>query len=278
MPAPNSIAPDKLARLIGTHRQPALIDVRDDLVFAANPRLVPGARRRAAAAVADWADTLAGEAVIVLCQDGGATSHGVAAWLRQAGLAAEALEGGVAAWAAADLPMIVDAKLPARDARGRTVWVTRARPKVDRIACPWLIRRFVDPSAAILYVPPAEIQGVAEQFAAAPFDVEGVFWSHRGERCTFDVMVEELGLASVAPLVRLAAIVRGADTGRLDLTPESPGLLAASLGLSRMYPDDQEQLEAGLMFYDAFYRWCRDAADETHDWTSHRPAKAGRRS
>ena len=123
---------------------------------------------------------------------------------------------------------------PPRDAQGRTVWVTRARPKIDRIACPWLIRRFVDPDAVFLFVAPSEVVAVGERFNATPFDIENVFWSHRGELCTFDVMVEEFGLAT-PPLLRLATMVRGADTGRLDLSPEAPGLLAASLGLSRMY-------------------------------------------
>jgi hypothetical protein len=112
---------------------------------------------------------------------------------------------------------------------------------------------------------------VAERFSATPFDIEGVYWSHRGALCTFDVMVAEFGL-SFEPLARLANIVRGADTARPDLAPEVPGLLAASLGLSRMYSDDLEQLEAGLGLYDAFYRWCRDATEETHNW----PAKGPR--
>ncbi len=163
--------------------------------------------------------------------------------------------------------MVPEAVLPLRDARGRTVWVTRARPKVDRIACPWLIRRFVDPRAVFLFVAASEVPAVAQRFGAAPLDIEGedVFWSHRGEKCTFDTMVEEFGLAT-EPLLRLASIVRGADTARPDLVPEAPGLLAASLGLSRMYADDLEQLEAGMALYDAFYRWCRDATDETHNW------------
>jgi hypothetical protein len=167
--------------------------------------------------------------------------------------------------------MVPEAKLPRRDGRGRTVWVTRARPKVDRIACPWLIRRFVDPNALFLFVPPTDVAGVAERFAATPFDVEGAFWSHQGERCTFDRMVEEFGFGGFPPLLRLAAIVRGADTGRPEIAPQSAGLLAASLGLSRMYADDLEQLEAGMLLYDAFYRWCRDATEETHDWVSHKP-------
>jgi hypothetical protein len=185
--------------------------------------------------------------------------------LRQAGAAAEVLEGGFEAWRKAGLPLVPQAKLPNRDAQGRTVWVTRSRPKIDRIACPWLIRRLVDPQAVFLFVAASEVPAVAERFDATPFDIENVFWSHRGERCTFDVMIEEFGLAS-APLDRLATIVRAADTARLDLAPEAPGLLAASLGLSRMYTDDLAQLEAGMLLYDAFYRWCRDATGETHNW------------
>ena len=120
-----------------------------------------------------------------------------------------------------------------------------------------------------MFVAPSEVSPVAEQFGGAPFDIEGVFWSHRGEACTFDVMIEEFGLASPA-LTRLATIVRGADTARLDLAPEAPGLLAASLGLSRMYADDLEQLDAGLTLYDAFYRWSRDATSETHNWPTNK--------
>jgi len=154
-------------------------------------------------------------------------------------------------------------RLPEPDETGRTIWVTRARPKVVRIACPWLVRRFIDPKALFLFVAPSEVPGVAVRFKATPFDVPNAFWSDRGEKCTFDVMVEELGLDSDA-LGRLALIVRGADTGRLDLTGQSGGLLAASLGFSRMYRDDLAQLDAAMALYDALYRWCRDASNETH--------------
>jgi hypothetical protein len=142
---------------------------------------------------------------------------------------------------------------------------------VDRIACPWLIRRFVDPAAVFLFVAPSEVPAVAERFGAAPFDVEGVEWSHRGELCTFDTMLREWGLETEA-LSRLAAIVRGADTARPDLAPQAAGLLAASLGLSRMHRDDLRQLEAGMALYDAFYRWCRDATEETHNWPAGKAA------
>ena len=260
-----TISPEKLARLIGTANAPALIDVRIDKDFADDPRLIPGAFRRNHEQAARWGEDYSGRAAVVYCLRGQKLAQGTAAWLRHFNAAAETLEGGFEGWKAAGLPLIPTSKLPPRDAQGRTVWVTRARPKIDRIACPWLIRRFVDPDAVFLFVTPPEVLAVGEHFHAAPFDIENTFWSHRGERCTFDVMVEEFGLAT-PPLLRLATIVRAADTARLDVSPEAPGLLAASLGLSRMYDDDLEQLEAGIALYDAFYRWCRDATGETHNW------------
>ena len=273
MPQLNSITHDKLIRLIGTPGAPALIDVRARDAFESEPRLIPGAVRREAETVAQWGAALAGRSAVVACAHGGSRSEGVAAWLRQSGCDAEVLEGGFAGWRDAGLPLVPEAKLPKRDAEGRTIWVTRARPKVDRIACPWLIRRFVDPHAVFLFVSPSEALGVAETFGAAPFDIsaDGVFWSHRGELCTFDVMVEELGLAAITPLAELAVIVRGADTDRVEIAPQAAGLLAISLGLSRMLADDLAQLEAGMPVYDALYRWCRDARDETHNWVSHAP-------
>ena len=230
---------------------------------------MPGSVRRPHNSASKWAGDFAGRAAVVVCQRGQKLSEGVAAWLRHEGVPSEALAGGFEAWKKAGLPLVPIAKLPARDSRGRTVWVTRARPKIDRIACPWLIRRFVDPNAVFLFVAPSEVVAVGERFKAEPFDIENVFWSHRGELCTFDVMIEEFGL-STPPLLRLATMVRAADTGRLDQSPEAPGLLAASLGLSRMYDDDLEQLEAGMLLYDAFYRWCRDATKETHNWPTNK--------
>jgi rhodanese-related sulfurtransferase len=266
MPALNSISPDKLFRLIGTPNCPAIVDVRPD-----GAGLIPSSIKRPADRVAEWAGELSADKIVVTCVHGGSLSAGTAAWLRHEGIDAEILDGGFEGWIASGLPILNDNVLPPRDPEGRTLWVTRARPKVDRIACPWLIRRFVDPAAVFLFVTPSDVSGVAERFNAAPFDVEGVFWSHRGEQCTFDTMVEELGLCGVDALQRLAAIVRGADTARPEIAPQAAGLLAASLGLSRMYADDLEQLEAGMLLYDAFYRWCRDATEETHDWVSHKP-------
>jgi len=265
----NSISIEKLSRRIGTANAPALIDVRIDEHFAADPRLIPGAVRRSHRDIQDWAGALDRQAVVVICQKGEKLAEGTAAWLRHGNIAAEILEGGHLAWKQAELPTVPADKIPKRDGRGRTVWVTRERPKIDRIACPWLIRRFVDPAAVVLFVAPSEVVEVAERFGATAFDIENVFWSHRGELCTFDVMVKEFGLSTPA-LERLATMVRGADTARLDLSPEAPGLLAASLGLSRMYDDDLEQLSAGMLLYDAFYRWCRDATKETHNWPTNK--------
>ena len=276
MSSPNLIAVDKLSRLIGRPDTPRLIDVCTKEDFAANPRLVPGSVRRSWNDVPSWAGQFVadGRPAIVICKKGRKLGQGVAALLRNEGVPADCLDGGIAAWQEANLPTVATDKLPTRDGRGRTIWVTRARPKVDRIACPWLIRRFIDPDAVFLFVTPAEVMDVAERFGATPFDIDrpDVLWSHRGELCTFDVMLEEFGLLS-EPLARLAAIVRGADTAQLQLAPESAGLLAASLGLSRLHADDLAQLEAGMTLYDAFYRWCRDATEEAHDWPPQSPRR-----
>mgnify|MGYP003488256593 FL=1 len=135
-------------------------------------------------------------------------------------------------------------------------WITRERPKIDRIACPWLIRRFIDAEAEFLYVPAAEVLRVAQQTGATPYDVPGVELGHVGERCSFDAFLLKYGLADPA-LARLAIIVRGADTARLDLAPQSAGLLAISLGLSRCHTDDHAMLAHGMVIYDALYAWCQ---------------------
>jgi rhodanese-related sulfurtransferase len=267
MPSNTEITVSQLSRLIGLPDTPALIDVRGEDDYRADPRLLPGAYRRDYRTVSDWASGFHGRPVIAVCGDGLELNQGVAAFLRQEGIDAQTLEGGFAAWRDGGQLLLKTDKLPARDEKGRTVWVTRARPKIDRIACPWLIRRFVDRDAVFLYVSAPEVPAVAKQFKATPFDIENVFWSHRGETCTFDTMVEEFGLDS-EPLRLLAMIVRGADTARPDLAPQAEGLLAASLGYSRMYKDDLAQLDAGMGLYDAFYRWCREARAETHNWPS----------
>ncbi len=148
-------------------------------------------------------------------------------------------------------------------------WIARERPKIDRLACPWLISRFIDRDAEFLFVPADDVLRVAAQSGATPYDVPGAPLTHRWERCSFDAFIDQYRLDGNDALVQLAAIVRGADTDRLGLTPQSAGLLAVSLGLSRLYSDDQELLRQGLVLYDALYAWCRDAQRETHRWPQH---------
>jgi hypothetical protein len=144
-------------------------------------------------------------------------------------------------------------------------WVTRERPKIDRIACPWLVARFIDEQPEFLYVPSDRVRAVAEETGAIPYDVPGVELSHVGDLCSFDAFLAKYRLDDPA-LHRLAAIVRGADTSRLELTPQSGGLFAISLGLSANVPDDHEMLRHGIVMYDALYTWCRDRQGETHNW------------
>jgi len=144
-------------------------------------------------------------------------------------------------------------------------WITRARPKIDRVACPWLIRRFIDPESVFFFVPSDQVSRLAQALDATPFDVEGVELSHEGAECSFDAFLAKYQLTDPA-LRRLAVIVRGADTARPDLAPECAGLLAVSLGLSYNHPDDQDMLLRGFEVYDALYSWLRFAQGEQHSW------------
>ncbi len=265
MAPPDQISVPDLSRLIGTPRVPTLVDVCIYEDFDVDSRLIPTSIRWPHTDIASLVPRLSEFEVVVICQKGLKLSQGAAAVLRAHGIRAESLEGGNSAWRDAGEILVPAEKIPERNAAGQTVWVTRQRPKTDRIACPWLIRRFIDRNAQFLFVAPSQVSMVAEKFGATPFDVEDVFWSHRDERCTFDIMIEEFSLEN-EPLLQLANIVRGADTNQHDLAPEAAGLLAASLGLSQMYDDDLEQLDAGMTLYDAFYRWARDASDEGQNW------------
>jgi len=144
-------------------------------------------------------------------------------------------------------------------------WVTRERPKIDRIACPWLIARFIDKTPEFLFVPTEQVLAVARETGAVPYDIPGAEMSHEGEFCSFDTFLKKYNLNDPA-LHQLAVIVRGADTSRLDLAPQAPGLLALSLGLSRVFADDHEMLLHGMVMYDALYAWCRDCQKESHGW------------
>jgi len=148
-------------------------------------------------------------------------------------------------------------------------WITRARPKIDRIACPWLIRRFIDHDAEFIFVPADQVIETAAQMNAIPFDVEGVELSHDGPLCSFDAILKKYEIDDPA-LLEIAVIVRGADTEHLDLAPQAAGLLAISLGLSRNFPDDHEQLAQGMVMYDALYSWAKHVRGERHTWNPQR--------
>ena len=266
MPQPNQITPAQLMRLIGTPDAPTILDVRIPEDVTRDPRLIPGSHQRPHDQIAAPILMEAGSTrrTVVVCAMGRKLSEGVAAILRCQNTPAEVLEGGAVAWAQSGLPMTPIAHRPPG-----SLWVTRHRPKIDRIACPWLIRRFVDPGARFLFVAPAEVQAVADRFNATPFDIENCFYSHRGDRCTFDTMLDHWSLRTDA-LQILSTVIRAADTNSHDLSPQAAGLLAISVGLSRQFRDDLQQMGAGMHIYDALYRWARDGQDEGHDWPAGR--------
>lgn len=238
-----------------------LLDVRRQTVFRAAADSLPGAVRRDPALVHRWGPTLAGRArIVVACVHGHQVSQAVAASLRAIGIDAAHLAGGIEAWRESGRPMAPKPTAP--PAR----WITRERPKIDRVACPWLIARFLDRDAEFLFAPADAVIAEAARRDAEPFDVPGVPFSHAGEKCSFDAFLERYALDDPA-LAVLAPIVRGADTGQPDLAPEAAGLLAVSLGLSAMNPqDDHAMLRGGFAVYDALYAWARSAHGEKHGW------------
>ena len=263
MPSVNEITPKQLMRLIGTASAPAIVDVCIDDDFNEDPRLIPTSFRNPHTEMTALVARLKGKPTVVACQKGKKLSQGVAAYLRSEGIAAEYLQGGIYGWRDAAMPLIPADTLPSFIG-GATLWVTKQRPKIDRIACPWLIRRFIDPKASFLFVAPSEVANVAEKFKATPFDVDGVKYSHRGDGCTFDTLIEEFKLQTDA-LERLAVVIRAVDTNKPELSEHAAGLLAISIGLSKQYKDNLNQLEAAMAIYDALYRWARDGVNETHD-------------
>jgi len=246
---------------LGTASAPILIDVRRRPAFEADEWMVAGAVRRGPDTVQEWGMALPkGRSVVVYCAHGQEVSRNAAASLRGIGIDARYLDGGIADWAERKLPL--RKKLPLGD-RG---WVTRERPKIDRIACPWLIRRFIDPEATFLYVPTEQVFDVARVTGAVAYDIPGAEpFSHDGELCSFDSFLKVYGIREPA-LDTLAIVVRGADTSRPELAPQAAGLLALSLGLSANFAKDHDMLGHGLVMYDAFYAWCRSCQKEKHNW------------
>ena len=266
------ISPKDLWNAIATREAPQLVDVRRRDAYQKSPHLLPGALWRDAANVASWkGDFNPARPMVVACKAGHEMSQSAVAQLRVDGIDAQVLEGGYEGWEKAGLPLIAKAELERLAPRSPSVWVTRRRPKIDRIACPWLIRRFLDPKAQILFVDPDQVVSVARETGGVPFDIKDVELSHVGERCSFDTMLELFALESEPSLARLALIVRGADTARPDIAAEAAGLHAVSLGLSALAGDDDHGLlKRGFIVYDALFAWLRFAAEERHNW----PAKA----
>jgi len=264
---PIAISASQLSSIIGTAAAPLLLDVRRAAAYEADPHYIVSATWRDPFAVADWEKYLPRHRnIVAYCVHGHEISRNVCSMLRSAGLNARYLEGGIEAWRQAGLPLV--AKQPALGIPGGanqpSRWITRERPKIDRIACPWLIRRFIDPAAEFIYVPASEVLAQAAARNAIPYDVPGVRFSHRGERCSFDALLDDFAIHD-GTLASLSHIVRGADTGKPELTPQSAGLLAISLGLSAMHRDDHAMLEHGMPVYDALYAWQHAAAHEVHN-------------
>src|SRR6478752_6495704 len=251
-----SISPKDLWNAIATQDAPQIIDVRRRQAYEESPHLLPGAVWRDAPKTAEWVTQLdVTRPIVIACKAGHEMSQGAAAQLRASNIDAGVLEGGYEAWSKAGLALVAKPELERIAPRRPSTWVTRRRPKIDRIACPWLVRRFLDPQARILFVDPDQVTNVARETGGIPFDT----------------MLKLFGLEGEPSLARLALIVRGADTARHDIAPEAGGLHAISLGLSALAGDDDHGLlERGFVVYDALFAWLRFAAEERHNW----PAKA----
>jgi rhodanese-related sulfurtransferase len=255
-----SIDVDGLRAAIASSEPPIVIDVRKTPAFLDAADTISGALRRDPARIDAWSNALPRSSpIVVYCVHGHEVSQGAARALGERGVGASYLEGGIAAWTEAG------GALDTKPKGASTRWVTRERPKIDRIACPWLVTRFVDPDAKFLYVPANRVLETAAAQDAIPYDIPDVHFSHEGERCSFDAFVRHYRLRDPA-LQELAIIVRAADTGALHLAPQAPGLAAISLGLSRNFADDHEMLEHGMVMYDALYAWCKQGKDEVHTW------------
>ena len=253
------ISPEELIQARKGQNAPLLIDVRRQAAFRSAKDMAGGALRRDPATVDSWAAELpAAASIAVYCVHGHEVSQNVAKALCARGFKATFVKDGIE-----EGLRVAGHALMAKPVDAGTRWITRERPKVDRIACPWLIKRFIDPDAEFLYVPTAEVKTRAAAASAIAYDV-GAF-THDGPDCSFDAFIKTYRLTDPA-LLKLADIVRGADTGHPEITPQSAGLVALSMGLSRLIADDHEQLQQGMVMYDALYLWCKEGQDEHHSW------------
>ena len=253
-----AVTPTELSQRLSAFPPPTLVDVRRQPAFEQDANLIPGALRRLPDAVDVWGAALEPwRPVVVYCVRGHEVSQDAAAALRLRGFDARYLEGGLERWRSDGCPT--------RPFAPPTRWVTRERPKIDRIACPWLVRRFIDPAAEFFYVAYEEVRRFAAANNATPYDIPDVDYSHVGPECSFDAFIRRHALSHPA-LDALATIVRAADTSTLDRSAQAPGLLATSLGLSAMFTDDHAMQRWGMLVYDSLYTWCREAQAETHGW------------
>lgn len=265
--SPTSIA--AVASAVGTPASPLFIDVRKAEDFAASEHIIPGMLRWDFNADATPPPELQNATrVVAYCVKGAHVGITGAEKLRAMGLTATYIEGGLRDWVASGAPVV--RKRPDLGVTGEHAsrWVTRARPKIDRIACPWLIRRFIDPRAEFFYVPTNEVFAFAKAHNAVAYDIPGAPLEHDGELCSFDNFLRAFELKTPA-LDVLANIVRGADTDALHLAPQSAGLLAISLGLSRNFPDDNAMLVGAMPIYDALHSWAQTlvaSQEEKHNW------------
>lgn len=257
----SSISYFGLRSAIQDREPPLVIDVRRTPAFKAATELIKGALRREPDAVSAWAKALPrASTVVVYCVHGHEVSQGVAKALNGAGITAYYLEGGIEeGWKARE------GELDHKPSDATTRWVTRERPKIDRIACPWLIARFVDKDAEFMYVPAKRVLDAAGERDAIPYDIPDVAFSHDGDLCSFDAFLKHYRLTDPA-LQQLAVIVRGADTHKLELAPQAAGLAAISLGLSRNFSDDHEMLKHGIVMYDALYACCKEGQNDLRTW------------
>lgn len=265
MSAIHRISVSQLARLVGTTHMPHIYDVRITEDIETYPFIIPSAQHYDFLTLADDISAGSDDMIVILCHGGLKLSQGVAALLRSRGYNAFYLQGGMVAWQEASQPVVPLSSLEMLPKVGPSLWVTRHRPKIDRIACPWFIRRFLDREARFLFVEPAQVMLVADRFGAIPFDVTGAALTHQGALCSFDACLAHFGLASEAGLSKMAPIIRAADRSKCDTVPEASGLHAMSVGLSHLIKDDNTLLETGMMLYDALYKWARDHYEEQHD-------------
>lgn len=264
---PRTITATDLRKTLGRAAHPLVIDVRRVEAFSAATHLIAGATWRHPFDVLIWRKYLPRHVpIVVYCVHGYEISTNVAAALAEDGLTTAILTVGIEAWKTINAPLMAKKTTPLIPSaiNAPSVWVTRSRPKIDRIACPWLIRRFIDPLAQFVYTPADEVQAYATRTGAIAYDVPNASFTHRGDLCSFDALLADFDLHNDS-LTALAKIVRGADIDQLAITPQSPGLLAVSLGLSQLYEDDHTMLNFGMIVYDALYAWLQSARFETHN-------------